>query len=79
MTTTTYRKYFRSLKSPEARAEAKRLRAQQVQAKDDIINGFYKDQKQAKKKNLKHNAVFQYSEGTVPAVQAAARASSSLS
>lgn len=56
------------MKSPEARAEAKRLRAQQVQAKDNIIDGFYEDQKQTKKKNLKHNAVFQYSEGKVPAV-----------
>ena len=78
MTTKTYRRYFLSLKSQEERAEAKRLRALQVQAKDNIINGFYKDQKQARKKNLKHNAVLQYSQGTVPAVQAAARAFSSF-
>ena len=63
MTTNQYRKHYNSLNTEEQRAEAQRLRAKQVQAKDNIINRYYTEQKQAKKMLVKQNAVSKYTQG----------------
>lgn len=63
MTTRTYRKHFKSLKTEEERVTARTLRARQVAAKENIISGYYKQQRHAKQMQNTSNAVTKYTHG----------------
>lgn len=63
MTSTKYRKHLRTITNTADRAKARELRMQQVQAKENIINEHYRQQRQAKMTTSKQNAISKYTDG----------------